>query len=162
MNYTTPRRREQEGLSLLEIVIVLAVIVILIGVSVPIVLRTIELTEQTTTERQIDELEEGLVDYYRDYGRLPTSAEGLTILLEDPSDGIWKGPYAPVRTTAAEYRRTQSTTQRTSVASIGSATTWSSMASGSGSPWTHSPPSRRKSASPSFPPAQFSSSSCPT
>ena len=94
--------RASAGFSLTELVAVLAVMAILVGAGVPVIVRSIEISEEKQTRSRIESIAAGLEAFYRDHGRLPTNGESLDALIIDPGTAQWRGPYLVVTRTTAE------------------------------------------------------------
>ncbi|MBK8166954.1 MAG: type II secretion system protein GspG [bacterium] len=86
----TPRR---SGFGLMGLVVLLAVMAILAGTVGPLLFREYVAARETETRVHLERLDEALVGFYRDVGRLPDEAEGLAVLVTDPGLGGWRGPY---------------------------------------------------------------------
>jgi len=84
----------QAGFSLIELLVVLAILGLLIGVVAPPVIRYFGRAKTDIAKVDIHNLESAL-DFYRiDVGRYPTQAEGLQALVEKPpGEQRWQGPY---------------------------------------------------------------------
>ena len=67
----------ERGTTLLQVTILIAVVAIAAGAALPLAIRAIEIGEERLAERQLDELGEGLLAFYRDHARFPDAAEGL-------------------------------------------------------------------------------------
>jgi general secretion pathway protein G len=91
-----PRRRNpaEAGFSLIELLVVLAILGLLIGLVAPPVIRYFGRAKSDIAKVQIHDLETALDLYRLDLGRYPTQAEGLAALVEKPA-GLdrWQGPY---------------------------------------------------------------------
>jgi len=86
--------RRDEGISLLEIMIVLAIIALIMGLVAPRVIGYFGRAKSTTAELQMTQIKGALQLMYIDIGRYPTEAEGLdTLLVQTQSMTGWKGPY---------------------------------------------------------------------
>ena len=103
------RARTQAGLTLIEILVVLAIVAMLAGLVGPTVLNQLGGAKSKTALVQIKELEQALEMYKLDVGRYPTASEGLDALVERAgnADG-WNGPYlksgVPLDPWKNEYR----------------------------------------------------------
>lgn len=82
------------GFTLVELLVVLAILGLLVGLVGPRVMKTLGTSKTNTARIQIEELA-GTLDIYRlEVGRYPTTDEGLQALVEDPgSVNNWNGPY---------------------------------------------------------------------
>jgi general secretion pathway protein G len=82
------------GYSLIELLIVLAIIGLIVGLVGPRVLNYLESSKVKTARLQIDNFGKSLDLFFLDAGRYPTSAEGLEALVQKPSAvASWTGPY---------------------------------------------------------------------
>lgn len=82
------------GFTLLELLVVVAIIGLLVGYVAPRYFSQIGKSEVTTTRAQIDALEKALDQYRLDIGRYPTTELGLTALVQRPAnEPKWNGPY---------------------------------------------------------------------
>ena len=87
-------RARQSGLTLIEILVVLAIITMLAGLVGPTVLNQLGGAKTKTARVQIKDLEQAMEMYKLDVGRYPSSSDGLNALVAKPgnADG-WNGPY---------------------------------------------------------------------
>lgn len=82
------------GVTILEVLIVLAIIGMIAAVVGPRVIGYLGRAKTETASLQIDQLKNALQLYYIDVGQFPSDAEGLPALVSAPS-GVsnWSGPY---------------------------------------------------------------------
>jgi general secretion pathway protein G len=88
------RRQQQLGFTLLELLVVLAILGLLIGLVAPAALRQLGSAKEKIAHQSIERLA-GVLDIYKlDIGTYPTTEQGLLALIERPS-GVtrWNGPY---------------------------------------------------------------------
>ena len=91
---TSPRRRREAGFTLLELLVVLAIMGLLAAIAGPQVLKYLGSSRGQTARVQIQNIVASLELFYLDAGRYPTEAEGLKVLVEPaPSVATWNGPY---------------------------------------------------------------------
>jgi len=84
----------QTGMTLIEILVVLAILGLLAGLVGPNLLNRLDSAKSKTAGVQIKDLEQGLEMFKLDVGRFPTTAEGFDALQEKPSNAPgWNGPY---------------------------------------------------------------------
>jgi general secretion pathway protein G len=83
----------QKGFSMLEIIIVLAIIGTLFGIFIPQLTGSQQKAKINETGIKAGQLQGALLKYSTDVGRFPTTQEGLNALLENPGHGNWAGPY---------------------------------------------------------------------
>ncbi|MBA8882030.1 type II secretion system major pseudopilin GspG [Phyllobacterium myrsinacearum] len=87
-------RDGEQGFTLVELLVVLAIIGLIAALATPQVLRYLGSARVDTTKAQIHNFESALELYYIDTGRYPTSEEGLGALQAKPaSESRWNGPY---------------------------------------------------------------------
>ena len=84
----------QRGFTLMELLVVLAILGLVAGLVGPAVLNQLGGAKSKTAKIQIKDLEQSLEMYKLDVGRYPTTDEGLGALVEKPA-GVagWNGPY---------------------------------------------------------------------
>lgn len=92
------RRRDHRGLTLIEILIVIAILVAIGGLVVVNVLPRKEQADIDLTQAQIDSFSDALKQFKLDLGRYPTEEEGLRALwsraaIDEEDADRWKGPY---------------------------------------------------------------------
>ncbi|MGJ5199352.1 type II secretion system major pseudopilin GspG [Bradyrhizobium sp. HKCCYLRH1030] len=84
----------QSGFTLVEMLVVIAIIGMIMGLIGPRVLSSLNESRVKTARIQIQSFSSALDLFYLDTGRYPTSSEGLTALVR-PASTIagWAGPY---------------------------------------------------------------------
>ncbi|MGN8172509.1 type II secretion system major pseudopilin GspG [Agrobacterium sp. 22117] len=83
-----------DGFTLVELLVVLAIIGLIAALATPQVLRYLESAKVETTKAQIRNLSNALELYYLDTGNYPTTEQGLLALSTRPSNAtVWNGPY---------------------------------------------------------------------
>lgn len=87
----TPRQR---GFTLMELLVVLAILGLLMSLVGPRVLNQLGGAKTKTAGIQIKDLEQSLEMYKLDVGRFPSTEEGLDALVKKPGSAAgWNGPY---------------------------------------------------------------------
>lgn len=89
------RKGPKAGYSLMEILIVLAIMGLLVALVGPQLANLFGGAQTKTATAQIKTLKESLHTMNLDIGRYPTQEEGLNLLVQAPGDGAanWNGPY---------------------------------------------------------------------
>ena len=90
------RRRQtaEAGFTLIELMIVMAIIAMLAALVAPRVIDQLGESRVKTTRTQIEMLSTALDTFRLDTGRYPTQVENLAALVEKPDDlPTWAGPY---------------------------------------------------------------------
>lgn len=89
----------EAGFTLLELLVVLAILGLLAAIIAPTVLRYLGSSRTKTAQVQIQNVMGALELYRLDVGRYPTPAEGLKALVTAPQSAAgWNGPYLPRET----------------------------------------------------------------
>ena len=88
------RRKLQRGYSLLELLIVLAIMALIIAIAAPRMIGYFEASKAKTAKIQIANILTALDLYYLANGSYPSEQAGLKALIEKP-EGVttWDGPY---------------------------------------------------------------------
>ena len=90
----TPDR--ESGFTLLEMLVVLAIMGLLAAIIAPQVLKYLGSSRSQTGKVQVQNLASALELYRLDVGRYPTPGEGLAgLVAAPPSAAGWNGPYMP-------------------------------------------------------------------
>ena len=89
------RLRRAAGFTLVELLVVLAILTLLAGLVGPRVLGQLGGAKNKTAGVQIADLDKALELYKLDVGRFPTTEEGLDALAKKPATVAsgWNGPY---------------------------------------------------------------------
>ncbi len=87
-------RRCEDGFTLVELLVVLAILGLLAAIAAPQVMRQLAGAKSQAAEIQLEKLG-GILDLYRlEGGAYPTTAEGLSALVDRPvATPSWNGPY---------------------------------------------------------------------
>ncbi len=89
-----PRRRLTRGFSLVEMLVVVAIVGLLVALVGPAAMRQLQGSRTKAAEIQIAQLRAALDIYLIDIGRYPTSIEGLAGLVANAGNVEgWNGPY---------------------------------------------------------------------
>jgi general secretion pathway protein G len=108
---TGRRAHGQSGFTLMELLVVLAILGLLMSLVGPRVLSQLGGAKTKTAAIQIKDLEQSLEMYKLDVGRFPSTDEGLVALVARPASSTgWNGPYlksdVPVDPWKREYHYT--------------------------------------------------------
>lgn len=88
------RVAREAGFTLVELLVVLAILVLLATFVGPRVIGYLGSSRTQTAKVQVESLASALELFRLDAGRYPTSQEGLKALIERPVDvQVWNGPY---------------------------------------------------------------------
>jgi general secretion pathway protein G len=87
-------RHDQAGFTLLEILVVIAILGLLIGLVAPAALRQLGGARLSVAKQSIERIGSVLDMYKLDIGSYPTTDQGLRALVERPTGmASWNGPY---------------------------------------------------------------------
>jgi general secretion pathway protein G len=94
---TTPLRilRQESGFSLIELMIVVAILGLLIGIVGPKVMGSFDKAKVATTKVNMKNLSSTLKTYRLDCGSYPTTDQGIEALISKPTSGAECKNYAP-------------------------------------------------------------------
>ena len=88
------RRHSQRGLTLYELLIVLAILAMLATLIAPRVVGYLGRAKSDTAKTQLANIATSLELYYYDQGQYPSPDQGLAALVTKPADAPrWNGPY---------------------------------------------------------------------
>jgi len=91
---TPPVRQRIAGFTLLELLVVVAIIGLLAAFVGPRLFGNVSKSEITTAKAQIEAFSRALESYRLDTGKFPETAQGLQVLVNKPADTPrWNGPY---------------------------------------------------------------------
>lgn len=94
MTKTSLRRRGEHGFTLLELLVVLAILGLLAAIVAPQVIRYLGSSKSQTAKVQVQNVSAALELFRLDVGRYPTSEEGLkTLVAPSAAAQNWNGPY---------------------------------------------------------------------
>ena len=94
LRHRSEHRRRQAGFTLLEILVVIAILGLLIGLVAPAVLRQLGSARTSIAKQSIERLGTILDMYKLDVGSYPSTDQGLKALTERPPGvDAWNGPY---------------------------------------------------------------------
>ena len=80
-------RKGQRGMTLLEIMIVIAILGMLASVLIVAVMNQLDRAKIKTTQIKIKSIESALHQYKVNYGSYPSQAEGMRVLINPPDGG---------------------------------------------------------------------------
>ena len=94
LHRTHSRGKRRHGFTLVELLVVLAILALLAGIVGPKVLGQLGGAKAKTAAVQIADLDKTLELFKLDVGRYPTAEEGLDALVKKPASAAsWSGPY---------------------------------------------------------------------
>lgn len=82
------------GFTLIELLVVLVILGLLASIVGPQIMKNVATSKTKTARLQIEEFSVAMDMYQLEVGRYPSSDEGLSALINEPSGVIgWNGPY---------------------------------------------------------------------
>jgi general secretion pathway protein G len=91
---TTRSLQNEDGFTLVELLVVLGIIALLAAMVAPQVIRYLGSARSETAGVQLKNIESALELYYLDTGKYPDETAGLKSLIETPAGAQgWRGPY---------------------------------------------------------------------
>src|SRR5260370_13802452 len=87
-------RQNEQGFTLVEMLVVITIIGLIMGLIGPRVLNYLSESKVKAAKIQLQSFGSALDLFYLDAGRFPSTAEGLTALVQrTPGVSAWNGPY---------------------------------------------------------------------
>jgi general secretion pathway protein G len=94
MRKGTGNLKPASGFTLLELLVVLVILGLLVGIVAPRFFGQVGKSEVKVAAAQIRSLEDALDQYRLDVGHYPSSEQGLSVLVTQPTGEVrWRGPY---------------------------------------------------------------------
>src|SRR5947208_1117358 len=87
------RLTKDEGCTLTEILVVMAIIGLIAAVLTPGLMGQLGRARAKTAQMQLDTVAAGVEMYRTDVGHYPSGSQSIQVLLADPGEDGWKGPY---------------------------------------------------------------------
>ena len=87
------KRNARSAFTLIELLLVMVILVVLASVVVPQFAKRRRQADITKATTDIKSLETAVSAFEIDCGRFPTNEEGLAVLVNNPNQNGWHGPY---------------------------------------------------------------------
>jgi general secretion pathway protein G len=97
--HIVPARQTRRGFTLMEIIIVVAVLTLLAGMAVPIIGATLRVADTESTTQEMESIRQATMNFYQDTATLPRSLDDLVTRPPRSVNG-WQGPYINVGLTS--------------------------------------------------------------
>lgn len=89
----TKKNRVRRAFTLIELLVVIVIIGILAAFVTPNLVRSLGKSKAELAKAKMAIIENAIARFYMDCGRYPSDAEGLEVLVSNPGDPGWNGPY---------------------------------------------------------------------
>ena len=93
MRIERKRPKDKKGFTLVELLVVMAIIALLAALVGPKLFPKLGKGKQSAAKAQIELIGQALDQFRLDVGRYPTTQEGLNALMVNPGVDNWEGPY---------------------------------------------------------------------
>ena len=90
---TTKENNNQDGFTVVELLVVLGIIALLAAVIAPRVIQYLSKARSDTARVQLKNIESAIELFYLDIGTYPNTNHGLKVLIESNQKPQWNGPY---------------------------------------------------------------------
>ena len=87
-----PRSTPRAGFTLIEMIVVIAIMSIIVGAAIPVTSKALTYTARKETRSELQGLADASTEYFRDTLAKPAQVADLLV---DPSVSGWSGPYLP-------------------------------------------------------------------
>lgn len=87
------RKEDQRGFTLVEMLVVVAIIGFILALVGPKIIKNLGKGQRGAAKAQVELLGQALDTFRLDTGRYPTTQEGLSVLITNSGIANWDGPY---------------------------------------------------------------------